>query len=391
MPIHHEMIDKRLMRRKNMRLVFDQIYRHNAVSRPRLAQLTGLTAMTTGRIADELIGLGIVCESSSQEEPGQGRPPKLVRVASDALRFVGISMERDGFRIGAIDPYGKTVRSAFVMAKLRGASPDEAAAWLVDAWQAFRADFQGPLVPVLGIAAPGLVDPLTGAVRFSSQFQWTDAPIRALVADRLPGIDVVVDNDVKAWTLAEMRFGATQGYMHSVLLNIGSGIGAAAVIDGLIYRGRDNSAGEIGHIVVNTNARLCECGKMGCLQTNLTDWAILQEARSVAPDISLDEVFACHDDGVPWARALIQRIVQNACIAVNLLANTYVPETVVLCGGLIEKYQVLWDLIQKRYMDYLADAAGKQIPLVRSAFGMDGGMIGASAIAFEWLLETRIS
>ncbi len=385
------MVDKNVMKRYNARLVFDKIYEHRAVSRPQLAQLTGLTVMSTGRIADELIETGLVCDAEASEELSQGRPPKRVQVNREQLLSLGVSLERNGFRLGAIDPYGRIVRSAFVPLKMRGSDPGEAVGWLANAITAFRAECPFPLLPVLGISVTGFVDPGEGCVRFSSQFQWNNVPLAAMLGEKLIGLDIVVDNDIKAWALAEKRFGATQLYENSVMLNIGSGIGAAAVIGGVVYRGQDNTAGEIGHIVINPAARLCECGKMGCLQTYLTDWAILQEARSAFPEAALDDVFSGYAAGVPWARALIGRVVQYACIAINLLVNTYAPGAVVICGSLIERYPVLWDAIQAEYKSHLTDFTGSLLAFSHSSFGMDCGMIGASAVAFEHMLDRLIT
>ncbi len=385
------MVDKNLMKRYNMRLVFNHIYRQQSVTRPQLALLTGLTAMSTGRIADELIERGLVREAEGAEDVGYGRPPKRVQVNRDRLRCTGVSLERQGFRIGAIDPYGEIIDSAFTPYKMRGSDPEDAATRLADGIDAFLNAHLGPLLPVIGLSAPGFVDPQEGIVRYSAQFRWSGVPIVDMLGRRFPAHTAVIDNDIKAWALAERRFGATQAYENSVLLSLGSGIGSAAVIGGAVYRGQDNTAGEIGHIAINPNARVCECGKVGCLQTNLTDWAILQEARAVVPDITLDGVFEESARGVPWARALIDRAVQYACIAVNLLVNAYSPGIVVLCGGMIERYPVLWVRIQAEYRDHLADFTGGRLALVRSAFGVDGGMIGAAAVAFERTLEMMIA
>lgn len=384
------MVDKYRMKRTNMRLVFDEIYEHQLVSRPKLARSTGLSVMSIGRMAEDLINLGLICEADAREEPGQGRPAKHLAVRSEGMFCLGVSLEKSGMRIGAVSPYGRVAQSAQVPFGAHLGDPQALVALIVQSIREFEATCRVPLLPLLGVTLPGMIDPVKGHVRFSSQFAWHDVPLQALLCEALGEQRVVVDNDLKAWALAEKRFGQTHGYDNSVLLNIGSGIGAAAVIDGVVYRGSDNSAGEIGHIAIQSNTRMCECGRLGCLQTNLTDWAIEQEIRIVEPDASLDALFAGYRRGVPWAKALMERSVSYARLAISLLVNAYAPGVVVLCGSLLASYPQFAERIVADYESHLADFPQGEPPIAISSLGLEGGMIGAAAVAFEQTLKQLI-
>ena len=116
-----------------------------------------------------------------------------------------------------------------------------------------------------------------------------------------------------------------------VVLSIGDGIGAAVILNGEIYRGREIMAGEIGHIYLNPAGKICECGKVGCLSTHLSQRTILAEARTVYPNIDMKGLFDYFQRGDSFAVALITQVVEYTSIAINLLANTYAPEVVLLC------------------------------------------------------------
>ena len=200
----------------------------------------------------------------------------------------------------------------------------------------------------------------------------------------------MLDNDVKAWALAERQFGALRAHDNAVLLSIGNGVGAAVLLEGEIYRGRNSMAGEIGHVSVGGSERLCECGKLGCLEAELSDRAIVRQARLARPEATLDDVFDDCARGRPWACALMERVVDNACIAINLLANAYAPDAIVLCGSLVDRYPVFLRRVEACYSNRLSAFMRGTFELRATAFGAQGGLIGAAALAFRHRLDEII-
>ena len=140
----------------------------------------------------------------------------------------------------------------------------------------------------------------------------------------------LVENDIKAVAVAEMYFGDSRAFSDLVVLNVGDGIGAAVIINNEIYRGQNNIAGEIGHIVMNQVGRLCECGQIGCLQTDIAEWAILQEATGIRSDFTIEEVFSSYIDREEWALKLVTKVVTGISLAINLVAMTYSPKVIIL-------------------------------------------------------------
>lgn len=230
---------------------------------------------------------------------------------------------------------------------------------------------------------PGLVNPKEGMLRFSSQFKWRNVPVCEMLSHNLPGFKFVMENDIKALAVAEHLFGQAVGCGNCVILNIGQGIGAAALINDEIYSGENNMAGEIGHIVINPSGRMCECGKIGCLQANIAEWAILQEARSVKPNCVIADVFTAYERRERWAVLLVDRVVGYICIAINLLANTYSPKVLILCGNLIRENPVLEKLVLENYKQYIGVEFENSFEVKLSQFDKDGFFMGVSAIAFK--------
>lgn len=380
-------LDKFLMRKSNRKLVFSAIHKKGSISRVQIANMTHMSLMTVGRIVDELVNIGIVVEEDSNDMTATlGRRPKLLHVASNNFLSVGVEIDRDGIYAGIINLQGKVLKKMEQKYNCSGQTAEivlKKVAEIIK--QILSENPELPVIQAVGVACPGLID--DGVIRFSSQMKWTDVPAVEII-QKYTGInDIFIDNEVKAHGMAEDMFGLAKGYRNSVVLTMGSGIGSSILINHKLYRGRLNMAGEIGHICINPSGNMCECGKRGCLQTYMADWAILREARMVQEDITLDGVFEAYTEGKVWAVSLIDRVMEYLSITVSILANTYSPDIIILCGRLLEDHVVFRDLVESRYRgatkDYMLDTFRVQV----SDLGPDGTVVGAGTLAYYNMLD----
>jgi glucokinase len=126
----------------------------------------------------------------------------------------------------------------------------------------------------VGICAPGPVDHRLGLLIDPPNLPALhNAPLRQALSDRL-GLPVTLEHDAKAAALGEYHFGAGRGERSMVYIVLGTGVGGAIVVDGRLYRGLHNSAGEIGHITLDRKGELCSCGCRGCVETYLSGPAL---------------------------------------------------------------------------------------------------------------------
>ncbi|WP_313408086.1 ROK family protein, partial [Aeromicrobium sp.] len=171
---------------------------------------------------------------------------------------VGIDIGGTKIAGGVVDEDGR------VLARSRRATPTTDALAVLDAIagivEEFREAYQ---VRAVGVGAAGYVDVTGSTVVFSPHLAWRNEPLRDAVVRRT-GLPVLVDNDANAAGWAEWRFGAAQNQPDVVLVNLGTGIGGAMVLDGRLYRGHSGMAGEFGHQRVVDEGRPCECGNRGC-------------------------------------------------------------------------------------------------------------------------------
>jgi glucokinase len=137
---------------------------------------------------------------------------------------------------------------------------------------------QGASPPVGGSGSAGQIDPEHGMVRFAPNLGWHNVPFQSDLAGAL-GLPVVVTNDVRAATWGEWLHGAGKGCNDLVCLFIGTGIGGGVVSGGKMLSGCSNTAGEVGHMIINLHGPPCSCGSRGCFEALAGGWAIARQAR----------------------------------------------------------------------------------------------------------------
>jgi glucokinase len=134
-------------------------------------------------------------------------------------------------------------------------------------------------VAALGISAPGPLDPAQGVVTEAPNLPgWVQVPLVARLEQAL-GVPCLLENDANAAALAEWRFGAGRGRRSLIFLTMSTGVGGGLILDGRLYRGARFTAGEVGHVPVVPNGRLCNCGLRGCLEAYTSGNALAERMR----------------------------------------------------------------------------------------------------------------
>jgi glucokinase len=242
---------------------------------------------------------------------------------------------RVGLDIGATKTLGLVIdETGTILAEVREATEQGAdgvvhtAARVVEA---LRAGTGEPLTGQVGVGIPGLVDSERGTVKHAVNLgldgDWF--PLADRLGERLGG-RVVVENDVNAATLGAVEM---SGEDDLVYLSIGTGLAAGLVLEGRLRRGQHAAAGEIGHIPVDPDGVLCECGQLGCLETVASGRALASAWPSSGDVPPAQALFAAAQGGDPEAVAVRDRFAAGVASAIRVLALAVDPRTVVLGGG----------------------------------------------------------
>jgi predicted NBD/HSP70 family sugar kinase len=353
-------------------------------SRAELARRTGLSRSTVSTLVADLQRRGLVVEQPGQfAGAGQpGRPAVLLALDPSAGAAVGVDFDHDRIRVAVSD------LSRIVLAEATAAcdvdrDAEEAldtaaglAARLLD-----EAGVERNRVLGTGVALAGPVDHKRGALHESAVLPgWKEVDAAAELEERL-GTSVYVDNDANLGALAEVTLGAGRNARFAAYVQIGSGVGAGMVVDGLPYRGARGTAGEIGHVVVNEQGLLCRCGNRGCLETLASTQALVELVRaSRGEEITVREMIDAALDGDAGCRRAITDAGQAVGGAVATLINLFGPEMVVIGGTLGEAGDLLLEPLREAVMRDAMPAAAAGLKIVAGELGERANVLGALSL-----------
>jgi len=373
--------DQDFMKRQNRLTVFQIIKNEQPISRAAIAKQTGMSPTTVSRIVAELTDEGYVHETEEQASAGRGRKSSLIRLLDTAVISIGVELDRDRANIGFIDVQGNVLCSesfsrppneeaSTTVARIGSTIEDLIATGGID-----RKRIVG-----IGVGLPGIIEVQEGIVKFSVQLGWKNIRLADLLQD-VTGFQAVVDNELKVKALAEQLKGSAYGSNRTVLLGFGNGVGSALILEGEIYRGVTNSAGEIGHTTVDPEGMMCDCGKAGCLQTYINIPSLLSEASKIKPVRTIEELFAERRAGTHWACYLIDRSLAYMAITVNNVVSMYNPDSVILSGEILDKFPEVHEEIVKLCSRYVWEPLQGSFSIVRSKLHEEGVMIGSGMVA----------
>lgn len=307
---------------------------------------------------------------------------------------IGIDIGGTKVAAGVVDPYGTIVASA------RRETPGQDAR----AVEAVIVDLVGELgrgrrIRSVGIGAAGWMDLDNGTVLFSPHLAWRNEPLRANLEKALRRrVTVLNDADAAAW--AEWRFGAGRGEPRLVLITLGTGIGGAMIMDGVLERGRHGVAGEFGHQIIVPNGHRCECGNRGCWEQYASGNALGREARELATANSpvaqtlLQEVGGDVEAitgavvtrlalrGDPVCQELIDDVGQWLGLGLANLGAALDPGTFVIGGGLGAAGTLLIDPARRAFERNLTGRGFRPAATITAAaLGPDAGLVGAADLS----------
>lgn len=161
--------------------------------------------------------------------------------------------------------------------------PDNFVSRLAEAVAKLKAE-SGVNPSAIGIGIAGDVDPEKGIMRYAPNLKWSNVPIAAPITEAT-GLPCAIENDANmaAWGAYITELGRKPGCT-ALVLTMGTGIGSGLIINGSLFHGATGSAGEAGHITLERNGRLCNCGKRGCLEAYCGSIGIMRRAAEVIPD-----------------------------------------------------------------------------------------------------------
>jgi len=265
------------------------------------------------------------------------------------------------------------------------------------------ADIDLKNVQGIGVGCPGPIDPEKGVVYEAPNLGWQDVPLRKTLEKQF-GCPAVLANDVDAGVYGEYRFGAGQSARCVLGVFPGTGIGGGCVYDGKIFRGRDKSCMEIGHVPVMPDGPLCGCGQRGCLEAVAGRLAIsaataqaayrgaaphlLREAGTDLADIRSGALAESIEAGDRAVEKIVRAAAAHIGTAIAGVVHLLAPDVVVLGGGLVEAMPKLFvGAVETAAREHLLPSFAVSLKVVPATLGDDSTVLGAAAWA-EHVIST---
>jgi predicted NBD/HSP70 family sugar kinase len=310
--------------------VLTHIGGHGPTSRADLARRLGVSPALMTQVTKDLIADGLLSETELSPSRG-GRPARLLGLVAAAGGAIGVKVVADHVTMVELGIDGSVLRSATEPFLARSAS---AADDLIGLLGGFLAGAVSGRLLGIGVGAPGNVDRQAVGTVESTQLGWTHVPLGAELR-RAFDLPVLVDNNVNALAAAEILYGQARGHADALVVTIGTGVGAAIIADGVVWRGHSGAAGEIGHIPTIESGPLCQCGARGCLEAVIGQDALVAQARQrggLTGRESIDVLRQRADAGHQDAQDIFAQAGHRLGRAVAGLVNTLDPEVVIVSG-----------------------------------------------------------
>jgi glucokinase len=313
---------------------------------------------------------------------------------------VGVDLGGTKIELGLIDPQNKIVARKKIPTNAEE-GPQAAVERMAAVVGEFRRHLpEGEGIASLGICCPGPLDHEEGVLINPTNLpKFYNVPLRQMLSDRL-NIPISLEHDAKAAGLGEFYYGAGRNEQSMVFTVIGTGVGAAIIMNGQLIRGVKNFAGEVGHATVDRKGESCACGSRGCLETYISGpWLarrylrlLEQEKRTVrAPDAPITgETVAClARDGDPLAMEIMTEAGEALGIAVATMAMILDIELYVFGGSVPKCGDTLLEPARRTVPRYSFRTVGPRVRLVVSELGDDGPILGCGWLARQILEKSN--
>lgn len=367
------------LRNANQRRVLKLLKASGELTQAEVARQTGLAPATVSNIVRELTTLGVI------DDGGDGKRRRMLRLARSAGLAVGIDFGHRHVTVAVSDMSHQILaerRIPLAPAESAQASLERARELLDEALAGVGGQFAD--VVGIGMGLPAPIDSGSGKVGAVSILPgWVGVPAAQLAGDLL-GHQVEVDNDANLGVLAEHMWGAGRGCDNLAYLKLADGVGAGLYIDGRLYRGRNGTAGEIGHTTFDEFGEVCRCGNRGCLETIVAARAVVDLlGPRYGTDLTIAEIVRLAGEGDTACIRVLADTGKQAGVAVANLCNLFNPERILIGGELALAGELMLAPMRESVRRRGIPSSTQDLKIELAELGARAPVLGALALALR--------
>ncbi len=346
------------MRKEREEKLLECIREHEKISRISLAKLLHWNPATIGSVVEDLIRKSLIQEVEYEKSTG-GRKARLLAIKEDTrANILALSFAPSFLQISVGSLQGKIFETEKIVLLSKSTE---------DIWKVLFEKIDKVLekweeIHEISVIVSGLVNSEKGISIFSPHYQWRNLELKRILEEKYEK-NVILENDVRAMALLEKSFGSCKQKKNFVVLNIGDGVGSSIFIDNKLYRGSYSGSGELGHMQVNAKGlRRCSCGKIGCLESEVSNLSILDKISSqiclgkysllrekLKRDGKLgidDFLFALQEKDL-LSLQIAEESIEMITRALDAIISLLNPESVVLYGSIFQSRYIYQGILKK--------------------------------------------
>lgn len=313
--------------------------------------------------------------------------------------FIGTDIGGTNTKIGVLNSKGEILKSTLIKTEsIKGVEYTLNKIWNTAKELAKDLNISLDEIDGIGMGIPGpVID--QSIVGFFANFPWEKNINLSEMMEKISGKKTKLDNDVNVIALGETVYGAGKGFSKSLTVALGTGIGGGIVIDGKLVSGATGAGGEIGHMKLERDGKLCGCGQKGCFEAYASATGIIREAisrlqvnknnglyRAIDGDLNRLEAKHIFDQaklGDAFSLDLVDYIAEYLAMGISNLLNILNPEVVILSGGVALAGDILLDSVKEKMNKYALAITLEKLEIKLGKLGNNAGIKGASALVIK--------
>jgi glucokinase-like ROK family protein len=400
--------DQALVRQINLSVIMHHLREHAPISRASLAEMTGLNKTTVSSLVRELIERQFVREVGYEAPGGRsaGRLAMLLTLNPEAGYIISAEIGVD-FLLVICTNFAPEI----IWRQKETIDPDMGQQRIIERLLALlrqAMDFGCQSChTLLGVAVGlhGLVDQTSGTLLFAPNLRWENVPLRSMVQE-ITDSPVMVDNEANLAALGEHYFGAAQGYSEILYITASVGLGGGIVHGGQMYNGVTGIGAEFGHMTMDPDGELCNCGNRGCWETQVSQRALFrlirrgigQGRKSLVDDLSggnpaaitVPLVVEAAQAGDRLSLEALETVGHHLGIGIASLVNALNPELVVFGGSLSLASEFLMPVVEYELERRALRWIRRATRVVITQHGLDACVMGGVARVFQVILAEPV-
>lgn len=383
-----KVVNQELMRAINKKHILKFIQKSAPVSKKEIADQLGLSSTSISTFINELVSEDKIISCGIAKSTG-GRKSTLFKVNPEAFYVIGLDLQVDRIISVLLNFTGDLIVTKQIPFK----NKDELSliALLKSTIEEIISGkkINSSKIGGIGVGIPGIVNNGSGLIEFAPNLSWKNVNLQQLLAINYP---VFIENEANTAALGEKAYGIARPVSNLVYVSIGMGVGCGLILNEKLFTGHSYHAGEFGHMTVEPEGVICQCGNRGCWEVYTSNDAALKMYREKT-GINLDcfeEFLNRVTNNDPRALEVLESIISYLGLGIANIANGINPEMIVIGGKITELRTLIYNKILKQIKDRCLEKSFGRMAIEFSKLKDNASALGVASLVIEKIVEADL-